>query len=140
MPRMWWPGTRVESIHDYVGVLVPLDEAHLHGHSARCGRTEFEDAPDDDASSDHDDAPKDPDDEGAGMLEMSAAEYSIEGLRREVRSGEKGKTWTEYESTKTPPDSALVEATLPIAAILTARRSEVEAYQQSHSRHRHGEV
>lgn len=97
--RVAWPGTRVESVHDYAGVLVPLDEAHLHGHSARCGRTEFEDAPPGDDASDQGDPGKDADDEGAGMLEMSAAEYSIEGLRKEVRSGERGKTWTEYEST-----------------------------------------
>jgi hypothetical protein len=78
--------------------LVPLEEAHLHSHSARVGRTEFEDASDDGASDgvDADDDGKDSDHEG-GMLLMRAAEYSIEGLRREVRRGGKGKTWTEYE-------------------------------------------
>lgn len=97
--RRIWRRARTESVHDYAGVLVPLDEAHLHSHSARCGRTEFEDAPDD-AASDQGDAGKDRDDEGTGMLEMSAAEYSIEGLRKAVRSGERGKQWSEYESTK----------------------------------------
>ncbi|EEY14319.1 membrane transporter [Verticillium alfalfae VaMs.102] len=81
-----------ESVDDYLGVVVPLEEAHLHSHSARTGRTEFEDppSPGDDAG----DAPKDRE-ESEGMLEMSAAEYSIEGLRREVRAG-KGDS-TDYE-------------------------------------------
>ncbi|KAM0287201.1 hypothetical protein ACHAQH_000515 [Verticillium albo-atrum] len=82
-----------ESVEDYLGVVVPLEEAHLHSHSARTGRTEFEDPPS------HDDevgeSPKDRE-ESEGMLEMSAAEYSIEGLRREVRAG-KGD-FTDYES------------------------------------------
>lgn len=95
-----WRGFRTESVADYTGVLVPLEEAHLHGHSARSGRTEFEEAapePDDDAASDDGDNFKDRENEGTGMLEMSAAEYSIEGLRKEVRRGGKGR-WTDYES------------------------------------------
>ncbi|CRK23067.1 hypothetical protein BN1723_012884 [Verticillium longisporum] len=85
-----------ESVDDYLGVVVPLEEAHLHSHSARTGRTEFEDppSPGDDAGDDAGDAPKDRE-ESEGMLEMSAAEYSIEGLRREVRAG-KGDS-TDYE-------------------------------------------
>ncbi|KAM0333184.1 hypothetical protein ACHAQA_001844 [Verticillium albo-atrum] len=82
-----------ESTDDYIGVVVPLEEAHLHSHSARTGRTEFEEPPS------HDDeigeSPKDRE-ESEGMLEMSAAEYSIEGLRREVRAG-KGD-FTDYET------------------------------------------
>jgi len=96
--RFPWPGRRTESLHDYAGALVPLEEAHLHSHSARCGRTEFEDVPDD-AASDPGDAFKDRDDEGTGILEMSAAEYTIEGLRKAVRRGERGKQSSEYEST-----------------------------------------
>ncbi|KAI1211782.1 MFS general substrate transporter [Annulohypoxylon truncatum] len=91
---------RQESVHDYIGVLVPLEEAHLHSHSARSGRSEFEevrtssDDPDDEAESG---LPKDGDSEHTGMLQMSAAEYTIEGLRREVRRGERRHQWTEYE-------------------------------------------
>ncbi|KAL1869421.1 hypothetical protein VTK73DRAFT_3158 [Phialemonium thermophilum] len=87
---------RATSLHDYVGVVVPLQEAHLHSHSARCGRTEFEDVSND-ATSDDDEGPKDHHDEGTGMLEMSAAEYSIEGLRKAVRRGGKGRRWSDYE-------------------------------------------
>ncbi|KAG7146303.1 MFS siderochrome iron transporter 1 like protein [Verticillium longisporum] len=84
--------TSTKSVDDYLGVVVPLEEAHLHSHSARTGRTEFEDppSPGDEAG----DAPKDRE-ESEGMLEMSAAEYSVEGLRREVRAG-KGDS-TDYE-------------------------------------------
>ncbi|KAI1344778.1 MFS general substrate transporter [Xylariaceae sp. FL0016] len=95
--------TRQESVHDYVGVLVPLEEAHLHSHSARTGRTEYEEAG---RSSDEVDlgldepevdASKDGENEGTGMLQMSVAEYTIDGLRREVRRGEPGARWSEYE-------------------------------------------
>lgn len=128
--RLIWRGFRTESVHDYVGVLIPLDEAHLHSHSARCGRTEFEDAADD-AESDLGEGGKDRDDEGAGMLEMSAAEYSIEGLKREVRKGERGKRSSEYESMKAfflmlhcskDPRS-------PIVTLLIGHYSEVEAHK-----------
>lgn len=98
MPRLW-TGSRTQSVEDYSGVLISLEEAHLHSHSARTGRCEFEDVPDD-AESDageEDGAAKGRDDEVTGMLLMSAAEYSIEGLRREVRRGGKGRTWTDYE-------------------------------------------
>ncbi|CAJ2502903.1 Uu.00g102970.m01.CDS01 [Anthostomella pinea] len=92
---------RQESVHDYVGVLVPLEEAHLHSHSARSGRTEFEEAqasPDDVGIDEPEsEAAKDGENEGTGMLQMSAAEYSIEGLRRDVRKGERGQRWSEYE-------------------------------------------
>lgn len=95
MPRLW-TGRRTESVDDYAGVLVPLEEAHLHSHSARSGHCEYEEVPDDASDAGEDDAAKGQDD-GTGMLLMSAAEYSIEGLRREVRRGGKGRTWTEYE-------------------------------------------
>ncbi|KAI1822144.1 sugar transporter [Xylaria intraflava] len=104
---------RQESVHDYAGVLVPLEEAHLYSHSARSGRTEFEEArqssDDDDASvdldSDEDEdeetalgtAFKNGNSEGAGMLQMDAAEYTIEGLRRDACKDEPGRKWTEYE-------------------------------------------
>jgi hypothetical protein len=97
---------RTESIHDYNGVLVPLEEAHLHSHSARSGRCEFEETSTCEEDEGlmrgseglDDDADKDAENEGTGMLQMSAAEYSIEGLRRQVRKGDKGQTLTEYES------------------------------------------
>ncbi|KAI1173137.1 sugar transporter [Nemania sp. FL0916] len=103
---------RQESVNDYIGVLVPLEEAHLHSHSARCGKAEFEadhhDNPydvdaDADAAGREDEETalgasfKNGDHEGDGMLQMDAAEYTIEGLRRDVRKGEPGRRWTEYE-------------------------------------------
>ena len=101
---------RVESVNDYAGVLIPLEEAHLHSHSARTGRTEFEPRDDSAATSGEeggdsdDDAGSAKDGEGdgerQGMLEMEAAEYTIEGLRKEMRLGRKGQ-WTDYESEST---------------------------------------
>ncbi|KAI8963698.1 MFS general substrate transporter [Daldinia sp. FL1419] len=92
---------RQESVHDYVGVLVPLEEAHLHSHSARCGRSEFEEVGDSSDGRGLDSPevglPKDDDNEHTGMLQMSAAEYTVEGLRREVREGQRRRQWSEYE-------------------------------------------
>lgn len=100
--RLRWRGLRTESVDSYSGVLVPLDQAHLHSHSARCGRTEFEELP---AHGDEEDDPKDgAGDEGTGMLEMSAAEYSIEGLRKEVRRGGGGMR-SDYECQSAIPIS-----------------------------------
>ncbi|POR31849.1 Putative MFS-type transporter PB1E7.08c [Tolypocladium paradoxum] len=94
MRILWGLGLgRIESVHDYAGVLVPLEEAHLHSHSARTGRTEFESRHED---ADGDVHGKDEDSERQGMLVMDAAEYSIEGLRRETREGQRGH-WSEYE-------------------------------------------
>lgn len=102
--RFRFPGLgRQESVHDYVGVLIPLEEAHLHSHSARSGRCEFEEAsagsddPDVDDDEPESGPPKDGDNEDTGMLQMSAAEYTIDGLRREVRRGQRRGRWTEYE-------------------------------------------
>jgi hypothetical protein len=99
-PRLW-TGRRTESVDDYAGVLIPLEEAHLHSHSARSGHSEYEEVPDEESDAGQDDATKVQDD-GTGMLLMSAAEYSIEGLRREVRRGGKGRTWTDYECEMLP--------------------------------------
>ncbi|KAI1817340.1 sugar transporter [Poronia punctata] len=91
---------RRESVSDYMGVLVPLQEAHLHSHSARCGKAEFEEDSQDDEETGLNDAFKngvDDDEEVTGMLQMEVAEYSVEGLRRNVRKGEAGRRWTEYE-------------------------------------------
>ncbi|KAI1331888.1 sugar transporter [Xylariaceae sp. FL0255] len=98
--------SRRESVQNYVGVLIPLEEAHLHSHSARCGKTEFEEEArdgygngqyDDDEETELGASSKHGDNEGTGMLQMDAAEYTIEGLRRDVRRGEPGRRWTEYE-------------------------------------------
>ncbi|KAK3945995.1 MFS general substrate transporter [Diplogelasinospora grovesii] len=101
MTGILWTGRRTESVEDYPGVLIPLEEAHLHSHSYRSGhRAEFEEASSPNGLADDDEGGnKDRDsDEGTGMLEMmSAAEYSIEGLRKEVRRGGKGEKWTDYE-------------------------------------------
>lgn len=109
-----------EHVDDYTGVLIPLDQAHLHSHSARCGRTEYEEVPGEDDDDEEENAGFDPKDgvggerggrgrgrqgvggdgnegEDTGMLEMSAAEYSIEGLRKQVRKGA-GGTRSVYES------------------------------------------
>ncbi|KAI1126325.1 sugar transporter [Nemania abortiva] len=102
---------RRESVNDYIGVLVPLEEAHLHSHSARCGKAEFEEdrrgsddinlnanfGEDEDEETALGSAFKNSDNEGDGMLQMNAAEYTVEGLRRDVRRGEPGRRWTEYE-------------------------------------------
>lgn len=96
MPSRLWRGLRTESVNNYAGVLISLDEAHLYSHSARCGRTEYEELPG--AEENADDGK---DTESQGMLEMSAAEYSIAGLRREVRRGAKGST-SSYESRLSP--------------------------------------
>jgi hypothetical protein len=54
----------------------------------------------DEALADGGDVDKDGDDDDTTMLVMSnaAAEYSIEGLRREVRKGRRDGNWTPYES------------------------------------------
>lgn len=88
---------RVESVADYAGVLVPLEEAHFHSYSARTGQVEFEVSDFDLAEDDETGAGKDRgDEEREGMLEMNAAEYSIQGLRKAMRDGRRGQ-WTEYE-------------------------------------------
>ncbi|EFX04075.1 sugar transporter [Grosmannia clavigera kw1407] len=103
---------REVSIEDYPGTLVPLEEAHLYSHSARTGRTEYETLAEDDVDEDEEaldqrgkdtiDGDGDVEAESVGMLLMRACEYSIEGLRREVRSSPKDSpgsqtTWTDYE-------------------------------------------
>ncbi|KAI2640244.1 sugar transporter [Xylaria nigripes] len=109
--RSW--AAQQDSVHDYPGVLVPLDQAHLHSHSARRGKAEFEvdrhRSDDDSASADLDLNDYEDEEtalgttfkngvgEGAGMLQMDVAEYTIEGLRRDARRGEPGRRLTEYE-------------------------------------------
>ncbi|KAG6318976.1 hypothetical protein E4U44_007347 [Claviceps purpurea] len=101
-------GRRVESVHDYAGVLVPLEEAHLHGISARSDRTrsdsrrqdrradDLESAATAAAEGEEEEEMKNADSEAEAMLQMEEAEYTIDGLRAEMRQGRQGR-WTEYE-------------------------------------------
>ncbi|KAK4138065.1 MFS general substrate transporter [Trichocladium antarcticum] len=101
-----WAGRRPETDPDF-GVVIPLDEAHLHSHSYRSRRRTESPGPQldedvvegDGRSGDDDGRDKDGDDEGTGMLLMGRGvpEYSIEGLRAEVRRGGRGTKWTAYE-------------------------------------------
>ena len=84
------PRPRTPSSHDFDRAVIPLEDAHLHSYSARMGNA----SPD--PASDADDAGKYVEHEETGMLEMSLSEYSIEGLRREVRKGSRGIP-SEYE-------------------------------------------
>jgi hypothetical protein len=96
-----WTWRRSETAADYASAVIPLDEAHQHSHSFRLRpRTDPEGQLDDEASEDDDGADKDGDDGDTTMLvnTSAAAEYSIEGLRREVRRGRRGGNWTAYES------------------------------------------
>ncbi|KPM36463.1 hypothetical protein AK830_g10130 [Neonectria ditissima] len=79
----------VESVDDYVGVLVPLEQAHLYNQSAK--KTLPQPQEDDDVEE-----TKDGDYEMQGMLQKNVGEYTIEGLRREMREGRQGQ-WTTYE-------------------------------------------
>ncbi|KAK1827831.1 major facilitator superfamily domain-containing protein [Podospora conica] len=98
-----WTGRRATSVDDYAGVLVSLDEAHLHSHTYRLRRRPGYDSSSEDdialeeGTGDGDGVKIAGEDEGTAMLDMNVAEYSIEGLRREVRSGGKGEKWTAYE-------------------------------------------
>lgn len=75
-------------------VIVPLEDAHLHSYAARHGGAA---KPEDDIEDvEEESGVKSSEHEGTGMLEMSVSEYSIEGLRREIRKGSRGKL-TEYE-------------------------------------------
>ncbi|WAO89615.1 MFS domain-containing protein [Fusarium falciforme] len=80
----------VESVDDYIGVLVPLDEAHLFSQVAKSKK-----------SSENEKVEGELDDleakeEREGMLGGDPGEYTIEGLRKEMREGRQGR-WTTYE-------------------------------------------
>ncbi|KAM7213055.1 Major facilitator superfamily domain containing protein [Rhypophila decipiens] len=107
-----WTSRRPESVTNFPGVLIPLDEAHLHSHTYRSRRRlviESEDLLNDEETGISENGSgsggKDGDDEATSMLEMDVPEYSIEGLRREVRRGTGGsgkgtgggEKWTAYE-------------------------------------------
>ncbi|KAJ3512162.1 hypothetical protein NM208_g15354 [Fusarium decemcellulare] len=80
----------VESVDDYIGVLVPLDEAHLVSKATQAkdaSQGEKLEGELDDLESKE---------ERQGMLGGDPAEYTIEGLRKEMREGRQGQ-WTTYE-------------------------------------------
>lgn len=143
-----WPWRRADTAADYTAVVVPLDEAHQHSHSYRLRpRPETEGQLDDDAFGEDDAAiDKDADDEDTTMLVMSSAvpEYSIEGLRREVRRGRREENWTAYESEWLDcifyPCLETVFVRLCLWWKLMDHDSEIETHQQGHSGHRDGEV
>ncbi|KAL2196402.1 major facilitator superfamily domain-containing protein [Corynascus similis CBS 632.67] len=109
MLSMPWTWRRSETALDYASAVIPLDEAHKHSHSyrlrprpelgRRLGDEGLDGANDDDVDDDDDGADKGGDEGDTAMLVMTsaAAEYSIEGLRREVRRGRRGESWTAYE-------------------------------------------
>ncbi|KAG5948646.1 hypothetical protein E4U53_006221 [Claviceps sorghi] len=90
-------GRRVESVDDYAGVLIPLEEAHLHGLFARSGQTQSA-SPGDNHGGDVESADegKTGDGESQAMLQMEEADYTIDSLRAEMRQGRQGQ-WTDYE-------------------------------------------
>ena len=63
---------------EYATVVIPLEDAHLHSHSARMGYTEFDEDAGEASRGDDTDGTKDGEHESTGMLEMRLAEYSIE--------------------------------------------------------------
>jgi len=81
----------------------------------RLGDEGLDGANDDDVDDDDDGADKGGDEGDTAMLVMTsaAAEYSIEGLRREVRRGRRGESWTAYESGCFPLASHLLNLGLP---------------------------
>ncbi|KAH6845141.1 major facilitator superfamily domain-containing protein [Chaetomium sp. MPI-CAGE-AT-0009] len=97
-----WTWRRSETAANYASAVIPLDEAHKHSHSYRLRpRPDPDGQLGDEAFDDEDDADKDGEDGDTTMLVMnrSVDEYSIEGLRREVRGGKRGGggEWTTYE-------------------------------------------
>ncbi|KAG6009055.1 hypothetical protein E4U21_003387 [Claviceps maximensis] len=90
---------RVESVDDYAGVLVPLEEAHLYGVSARSGRIAESASRDEHQGDDVENADegKNGESESQAMLQMEEAEYTIDSLRAEMRQGRQSQQWTEYE-------------------------------------------
>ena len=97
-------------------VVVPLDQAHLYSHSGRTRaraktKSTANGSENDDGTAlldrndgvgssadDGKDREGDGEEEGGGDEEDRRGEsYSIEGLRMEIRRGEKGEGWGEYE-------------------------------------------
>ncbi|CAG7560101.1 unnamed protein product [Fusarium equiseti] len=81
----------VESVDDYVGVLVPLEEAHLYSQAAKAKRASHGEKREEGELDD-----LEMKEEREGMLGGDSAEYTVEGLRKEMREGRRGQ-WTTYE-------------------------------------------
>jgi hypothetical protein len=94
------PWRRTDAAADYTAAVVPLEEAHQHSHTYRLTRSEPVGQLDDDAFDGDGGIDKDRDEQDTTMLMTGSEppEYSIEGLRKEVRRGGKGEKWTAYES------------------------------------------
>jgi len=82
----------VESVDDYVGVLVPLEEAHLYSQAAKAKSANHGEKREEGELDD-----LEMKEEREGMLGGDSAEYTVEGLRKEMREGRRGQ-WTTYES------------------------------------------
>ena len=105
---MAWGFRRKETVDDYIGVLIPLDKAHLYSHSAKHGKLNYEHVNDadmeellDDVEMQEQQGKDDDENEMRGMLQTKASEYSIKGLRAETRRGQgsgRNGSWTPYES------------------------------------------
>ncbi|KAJ4306227.1 hypothetical protein N0V88_001024 [Collariella sp. IMI 366227] len=100
-----WTWRRPQTAAKYTTAVIPLDEAHEHSHSYRSRQQNSELAGQlDDGAFDEDETGGDKDDdqeeEDVGMFLGSSGvhEYSIEGLRREVRQGRRGEKRTAYEN------------------------------------------
>ncbi|KAL2758185.1 hypothetical protein ACRALDRAFT_1061403 [Sodiomyces alcalophilus JCM 7366] len=89
--------TPTETVDNYIGVAVPLEEAHWYSHSHRTGKAALQERSDDE---EEDGRFKDADaDEAHGMLEGNAvSEYTIAGLRREIGAGRRDSTDYELKS------------------------------------------
>ncbi len=131
------PWRQTEAAADYSAVVVPLEEAHQHSHTYRQRlRGDADGRLDEGAFRDDGGLDKDPaEGDTTTMLMTSTAppEYSIEGLRREVRGGEKGERWTAYES-------ELPRHLSGRKADLTGYDSEVSTHQQGDPGYWHGPV
>lgn len=142
------PWRQAETVADHSAVVVPLEEAHLHSHTYRL-RSPSPSGPegqlDANAFDDDDDGiDKDGDEGDTTMLMTSSAppEYSIEGLRKEVRRGGKGERWTAYESTcrasTSLHDPCFLVCVWFVQRELTVHGSEVSAHQQGDPGHWNG--
>ncbi|KAG9251272.1 major facilitator superfamily domain-containing protein [Emericellopsis atlantica] len=106
---MAWGFRRKETVDDYIGILIPLDKAHLYSHSAKHGKLNYEHVNDADMEELLDDVEMqerqgedehETENETRGMLQTRAFEYSIKGLRAETRRGQgsgRNGSWTPYE-------------------------------------------
>lgn len=89
--------TAFEPPSGYAGVLIPLEEAHQHSYSSRTNRASLiESSIIADGNGGKNQGESADMHECTGML-GPVPEYSVEGLRREVRQDGNPGTWSEYE-------------------------------------------